>query len=246
VTSITVDGDEVYAAPPFDISMFDSPVHHFDARAMQAADGTVGLNFPETISGLADATPIGSPTYHADVNGFPAFEYDGNTDYHEWQIGPETPVGSEYFTIAALFKPAGDGGDVWSFGNTNTGEANILSVASNAFATIFEHDFYNDKFLILPTIMASWGVGDWATVAIRWGIEQGGDPPTRQFFLNGSPLAVDTASPNVTDGFTPKIGTGPNNGTFNGYIAEIVVSDVSEDNATVAAYHSNRAQLGNV
>lgn len=246
VTSITVDGNEVYAAPSFDISMFDSPVHHFDARAIQAPDGTPGLNFPETISGITDATPVGSPTYRADVNGFPAFEYDGSTDYHEWQLGSETPVGSEYFTIAALFKLTSGSGDVWSFGSTNTGEANILSVKSGGYVPDWYHDFYNERNTILPTIMAGWNVGEWATVAIRFGIEGGNPPPALQFFFNGSPMAVTSPSPNVIDGFTPKIGNGPNKGYLTGYIAEIVISDVAEDFSTVAAYHSDRAQLGNL
>jgi len=228
VQEITVDGQTVFIASR-DISMFSSPIIRFDAEAVTAPNNTSPVDFPETLGGTSDATPVDNPIFRANQSGKPAIEYDGSDDGHNWTASGNVPTANDSFSWAVLIYLNGPESQIVSFGNNSNNEKNAFVTVSGG--NEFRHFFFNNDLDSGSNIPLS----QWITLGISY------DGTTREMFVNGSLVNSDTPStPNVQDtngaiGYLPGIGQ-----TLDGYISEIILSDVAESASSFSSYDNDR------
>jgi hypothetical protein len=212
-----------------DSGMFQSPIYQFWAGGITASDGSSSVSFPDVLGGLSDATAVGGPIYRTDQNGKEAVEYDGTDDGHDWTPDSKLPTGSDSFSIAALVYMRDTSlSAIVNVGNQTTNEVNRLYIDSGNII----HAFWSNNLA-----GGSLSTNTWLTLGVRY------DGSNRKLYIDGSPDASDSpGSVNVQDTnhqIAHKDVGGAGSFT-DGYISEIIWSDVAESDQAFSDYHTDR------
>ena len=220
-----------------DTSMFQSPIYQWTGAAIDDADGTSPVDWPESLSGLADAAAVNSPEKQTQ-SGFEAVEYRrADNDGHDWDGDSQLPTGSSSFSWAAtVYTDVSDDTAqvIAGFGASNSGEKNIIQLrdgnVQHAFfgagnTTIGSTTHQTDQFI---TVGCSYDGSD-VTV-----------------YLNGSSDGSSSQSPNVQDGPEYHLGyedrDGENLSNFEGFVHDVVLSETAESAQAFSDYHNDRLE----
>jgi hypothetical protein len=219
--------------------MFQSPVYRFFAGTADESDGTSGFGYPEELADLSDATAVGDPIFQTNVsdgNGdsFAAGEYDGVDDGHNYASDSLLPTGSEPFTIAALcFVQSGTGTHrIANWGNGNSGNGTGDGVGLRLRDGSAEISCFNVGKISTGSNLE----GEWITVAGT--VDTNSDVTV---YENGGNSATGSLNYNLSQsqeslGYNRRASTDH----LDGYIAEVIISDVEESNSAISDYHTDR------
>ena len=225
-----VDGEEVGGIP--DSGVFqDSQVQWWAGEGIDVDDGQQTSGWQDVLLD-ATATDVGAPTFRADQAGFPAVEYDGVDDGHDFPSFSGIPTGSDPISFAAtVYLPSLQSSTLFGYGNDTTNEAHEFR---------FEDDG-NVRWGHWSGTVASGGdypTGEWITTGGRT------DGDTVTVFLNGTNVSSDTgATANVPDenrGFGYRSVGGRTEAYKDGFINEILVSNGAESDQAFEDYHNDR------
>jgi len=231
-----IDGSEISAIP--DVGVWDSPIYQWTAQAgIGVNDGDEASNWEDQLARIT-ATAVGSPTYRENQSGFEAVEYgsDGGEDGHNWSSNNSLPTGDDARSVVCLvYHPSISGTQ------TSTGFGDMSGDGTEFYlrpvdsggspkAQLRGSDF---DFKANTTLTAD----EWQTVGLRY---DGSGEAT--IFVNGNNDASNTFSQLSTPDANHSIGyerDGPNN-YYDGFIAEILWSDIAETDQAFSDYHNDR------
>lgn len=220
--------------PPIpDNGMFQSPIYQYWAGSYRGSDGDSGFAYPEVVTG-SSASNVGGPTFRIDQSGFSAAEYDGSNDGHDALTGA-LPTGAVQVSFAALvYVPSSHTGRVFAYGSGNNGESILLGVRNDntVEATVLGSSYSFATGGTYPT-------GEWMTIGASF------DTDTADAVLNGAFVATNSGNNYNISNQTAGIGYSGFESSFwfNGYVAEVIVSNASEPEQAFNDYHNDR--LGN-
>jgi len=212
-----------------DSGMFQSPIYQWSVTQLSGVNDGDIIDFPEVLGGLSDATAVNDPVYRSDQGGYPAVEYGGSNDGHDWSPDSQFPTGTEPFSVAVtMWLQGSDEETMYNVGNitTNAGNAIALSVRSGNLEWVGEGD--NLVGSSIPT-------GQLVTVGAR------SDGSNRKIYNNGSPDGNDSVSVNL-DSVAHALGyrRGRDTGYLDGFLIDVIVCDVSESDQAFSDYHDDR------
>ena len=225
-----VDGAEidVGAAIP-DSGMFQSPIYQFWAGAYEGSDQDSPFDYPEVLAELPDATAAGAPIFNSDQAGFAAGEYDGVDDGHDISPDAQLPTGDDPWTLVALVyvrDGSGSNGAI-GWGNNAVDESMLLRVRDgDAEQNVWGQNLIGDS---VPT-------EDWVSLAGTY------DGSTLEVLSQGSlDNSTSLSDLNIQDENHSLAYRSANNDAFlDGFVAEVIVSDVAEPEQAFSDYHQDR------
>lgn len=224
---IAPDGSAVFSAPP-GTGMFQSPVYQYLISEYTGSDGDSPFDLPEVIAGN-DATAVNSPAYVEDKSGFSASEYDGTDDAHEF-TDPENalPTGAGAISVAALIYLNNQGGGVVGYGGAQNNNLDSFVLLTDPLEI---NVFFGNSITGSTTVPT----GQWVTVGCRLDSNGNGD-----VFFDGNTDGSGSTTVDFTD-TSGRIASTTNNSSYlDGFVADVVVSNVSEPKSAFSDYHQSR------
>lgn len=210
------------------LSMFNSPIYHFTAEAIDKTDGTTGVEFPEIISDTT-TTPINGPVYRSNQAGLPAVEYtSSNNQAHNFSPDNQLPTGSQSFSaVVTFYKKSDTESAAWHWGNNTDDSYNHMNLRAN---DVRHEYFFND---IPGGTMVN---GEWKTAGAKY------DGSTTTLFFDGSNVGSQNSGSVSVDDVDHSIGyRRSNNDRYADiYLYELAISDQVESDSAFQEYHNSR------
>ena len=223
------DGSIISSIP--DTSMFQDTIYQWWAEAgIDVGDGEEAGTWEDQLSQIVSSSE-GSPTFREDQDGFPAVEFDGSNDGHNWDSDSQLPTGNDPFSVAVMFQVNDNNDDstMVSWGEANEGDGFYFEVDNGGLRAHIWGQPSIDGGSVTENQIHTAGVSF--------------DGSEFTIYLDGSEVGSGSVSASIADDnhaigwtrFDSRL-------YFNGYIYEVLPSGTDEDEQAFSDYHDDRLE----